>query len=116
MADLPQERLKEESPFTYCGVDIFGPFEIEETRNTLKRYGVLFTCLANCAIHIEIIKSMDTDSFILALRRFSARRGNIRSIRCDKGSNFIAAEKELGKCMKEIDNKRIGDFLLENFW
>ena len=35
MADLPQDRLKEEPPFTYCGVDMFGPFEIKERRNTL---------------------------------------------------------------------------------
>ena len=38
---------------------------------------------------------MDTDSFILALWHFIARRGNIRSIRCDNRSNFIGAEKEL---------------------
>ena len=107
MADL------EEPPFTYCGVDMFGPFEIKERRNTLKRNGALFTCLTSRAIHIEMTKSMDTDSFILALRRFIARRGNIRSIRCDNGSNFIGAEKELEKCMNEMDNKRIGDFLLE---
>ena len=113
MADLPQDRLKEEPPFTYCGVDMFGPFEIKERRNTLKQYGALFTCLASRAIHIEMTKSMDTDSFILALWRFIARRGNIRSIRCDNGSNFIGAEKELEKCMNEMDNKRIGDFLLE---
>ena len=80
MADLPQERLKEEPPFTYCDVDMFGPFEIKERRNTLKQYGALFTCLASSAIHIEMTKSMDTDSFILALQRFIARRGNIRSI------------------------------------
>ena len=43
MADLPQDRLKEEPPFTYCGVDMFGPFEIKKRRNTLKRYGALFT-------------------------------------------------------------------------
>ena len=78
MADLPQDRLKEEPPFTYCGVDMFGPFEIKERRNTLKQYGALFTCLASRAIHIEMTKSMDTDSFILALRRSIARRGNIR--------------------------------------
>ena len=83
IADLPQDRLKEEPPFTYCGVDMFGPFEIKERRNTLKRYGALFTCLASRAIHIEMTKSMDTDSFTLAFQRFIARRGNIRSIRCD---------------------------------
>ena len=43
MADLPQDRLKEEPPFIYCGVEILGPFEIKERRNTSERYGTLFT-------------------------------------------------------------------------
>ena len=30
MADLPQDRTKEEPPFTYCGVDVFSSFEIKE--------------------------------------------------------------------------------------
>ena len=111
MADLPQDRLKEEPPFTYCGVDMFGPFEMKERRNTLKQYVALFTCLASCAIHIEMTKSMDTNSFILTFWCFMARYGNIRSIQCDNGSNFIGAEKELKKCMNEMDNKTIGDFL-----
>ena len=98
MADLPHDRLKEEPPFIHCGVDIFGPFLIKERRNTLKRYGALCTCLASRAIHIEMIKSMDTDSFILALRRFIGRRGNIRKIRCD---NFVGAERERASRMLE---------------
>ena len=47
MADLPPDRTKEEPPFTYCGLNMFGPFEIKERRTTLKRYGALFTCLAS---------------------------------------------------------------------
>ena len=113
MADLLRDRLKEEPPFIYCGVDMFGPFEIKKRRNTLKRYEALFTCFASCAIYIEMTKSMDIDSFILAIRRFVARRGDIRSIRCDNVSNVIGAEKELEEWMNEMDNKRIGDFLLE---
>ena len=50
---------------------------------------------------------MDTNSFILALRRFIARH------RRDNGSNFIGAEKEQEKCINEMVKKRIGDFLLE---
>ena len=30
MSDLPDERLIEEPPFSYCGVDMFGPFLIKE--------------------------------------------------------------------------------------
>ena len=50
-------------------------------------------------------KSMDTDSFILALHHFIARHGNFRSILCDNESNFIEAEKELEIYMNEMDNQ-----------
>ena len=36
MADLPPDRTKEEPPFTYCGVDMFGPFEIKERRSNFE--------------------------------------------------------------------------------
>ena len=45
MADLPVDRLSEAPPFTYVGVDAFGPWYIKEGRKTLKRYGLLFTCM-----------------------------------------------------------------------
>ena len=37
MADLPPDRTKEELPFTYCKVDMFGLFEIKERRTTLNQ-------------------------------------------------------------------------------
>ena len=33
----------------------------------MKRYGALFTCLASRAVHIEVVASMEMDSFIMAL-------------------------------------------------
>ena len=60
MADLPPDRTKEEPPFTYCGVEMFGLFEIKERRTTLKRYGALFTCLACRAIHVEKMNNLET--------------------------------------------------------
>ena len=112
MADLPSDRFQEEPPFTHCGVDTFGPFPIKECQRTLKRYGVLFTCLVSHAIHIEMTKTMNTDSFILALRSFIARRGNVRSIRCDNGSNFVGAERELAKSFEKMDHRKIKHFML----
>ena len=114
MVDLPPDKTKEEPPFTYCGVDMFGPFEIKERRTTLKRYyGALFTYLASRTNHIEITKSLETDSFILALRRFIARRRNVRLIWCDNGGNFVEAKIELRKCIKEMDHNKIKEFLLK---
>ena len=38
---------------------------------------------------------MDTDCFIQSLRRFIARRGNVRWIKCDNGTNFVGGKNEL---------------------
>ena len=81
MEDLPKDRFEEAVPFTYCAVDMFAPLEIKFKRSEAKRYGAMFTCLASRAVHIEFSNSMTTDSFIQALRRLIARRGNVRQIR-----------------------------------
>ena len=59
-------------------------------------------------------KGMETDSFILVLRRFIARRGNGRTIRCDNESIFVGAEREreLAKSMKQMNHNKIQRFML----
>ena len=44
MADLPLERTLEVAPFTYCEVDVFGPYRIKEGRQVHRRWCSLFTC------------------------------------------------------------------------
>ncbi|XP_066919725.1 uncharacterized protein [Clytia hemisphaerica] len=112
MADLPKDRLEPSPPFTYCGLDMFGPFIIRERRSDLKRYGIIFTCLNSRAVHFESVCSMDTDSFLLCLRRFICRRGSVRTIRCDNGTNFVGANNELQKALQEMDTDKIKDNLL----
>ena len=107
MADLPKDRVTPAPPFTYTGVDYFGPYMIKEGRKGLKRYGCLFTCLASRAVHIETANSLETDSFIQALRRFIARRGPIREIRSDNGTNFVGAKTELQQAVYEMNNEQI---------
>jgi len=71
MSDLPPEKVTPgRPPFSYVGVDYFGPFLVKQSRSVVKRYGCLFICLTIRAIHIEIAHSLDTDSFINALQRF----------------------------------------------
>ena len=114
MSDLPKERCCEAAPFTHCGVDMFGPFIVRERRSNLKRYCALFTCFASRAVHIEVTCTMETDSFIQALRRFMARRGKVRSIRSDNGTNFVGTDNELRKAMEEMNQEQIRDYLLQN--
>ncbi|XP_048020447.1 uncharacterized protein LOC125251470 [Megalobrama amblycephala] len=113
MADLPSERTNPSSPFTYCGMDCFGPFVTKQGRKEHKRYGLLFTCFSSRAIHIEMLNDMSTDAFINGLRCFVALRGAVRQIKCDQGTNFVGAKNELKNALKEIDADRLTVFLAE---
>ena len=95
MADLPEDRLDPSPPFTYSAVDLFGPFLVKEGRSQRKRWGAMFVCMVSRAIHIEVVHDLTTDSFINAYRRFISRRGPIRQLRCDRGTNFVGAKNEL---------------------
>ncbi len=112
MSDLPEERVNPTTPFTYTGMDVFGPWLIKEGRKQLKRWGLIFTCLASRAVHIETLNTMETDSFINGLRRFISRRGKVRQLRSDQGSNFMGARNELSKALGELDDDVIKNFLL----
>lgn len=64
-------------------------------------------------MHIEGADSLEADSFINALRRFVCRRGLVREIRYDRGTNFIGAETELKKAIEEVDDQKIKAELLK---
>ena len=113
MADLPKSRIEPATPFTFCGVDFFGPWHVQRGRAVVKRYGALFTCLASRAVHIEVADSLETDSFINALRRYICRRRSVREIRCERGTNLIDAEAELKKAIEEMDDQEIKAELLK---
>ena len=91
MAQLPPERLTpDKPPFTFVGVDYFGPILVKVGRAQCKRYGCLFTCLTTRAVHVEIAHSLDTDSFLCAFRRFTSRRGSPKKVFSDNGTNFVS--------------------------
>jgi len=114
MSDLPEDRLTADNPpFTSTGVDYFGPFEIKRGRSVVKCYGVMFTCLAARAVHLEVADSLDTSSFINALRRFLARRGQCRKLRSDNGTNFVGAQAELKRAIENWNLNQINDFMLQ---
>lgn len=114
MADLPSDRVDPTPPFTYCGMDCFGPFHTKQGRKDQKRYGLLFTCFCSRAVHIEMLEDLTTDAFINALRCFIALRGAVRHIRSDQGTNFMGARNEMAKALKELDKERVTAYLAEN--
>ena len=113
IANLPRDRMNEEAPFTFCSVDIFGPFVVKNGRKELKQYGALYTCLSGRTIQIEVTYSLNTDS-LMCLRRFIGQRGNLRLLRSDNGSNFTGASAGLIQAFQEIDHSRISNYLEEH--
>lgn len=119
MADLPADRLSPGPPFSFVGVDTFGPWNIvvPKTRGhkvNRKRWAIMFTCLVSRAVHIEVVEEMSSSSFINALRRFISMRGPVRQFRSDRGTNFIGAVNELGIPAVLIENQDTQSFLAEN--
>lgn len=94
IAPLPTDRFDEDIPFRTVGVDLAGPMY---TQDVPKNWTVIFTCATFRAVHLELVPSIGTESFLMALRRFMARRGRVRKIYCDNGTNFVGADNELAK-------------------
>ena len=113
MSDLPDERLTVTPPFTYIGLDLFGSFIVKKGRKELKWYSAIFTCLSCRAVHLEVVNSMDADCFIQSLRRFIARDGNVRLIKCDNGTNFEGGENELKHAFIMMDDNKIKLFFTQ---
>ena len=114
MSDLPFDRAECVPAFTYCGMDVFGPFLVKERRTELKRYGIIFTCLSTRSVHLEMAYSLSTDSFIQTLRKLISIRGPIRHLRCDNGTNFAGANAELMKCAEIIQSPELKNFTLSH--
>ena len=62
----------------------------------------------------EIFPRMTTDSFIQALTRLTARRGNVRQIHSNNEPNFVGVDQELINAFNEMDHTKIQEVLQNN--
>lgn len=123
MGQLPEQRLKPSPAFYNTSLDLFGPLMIRDTvkrRTRAKTYGVIFTCLASRAVHIDLVEGYDTQSFLSAFRRFVSIRGYPHTVHSDMGSQLMAASKEIrdmtGKWnLHEISNLGIQQGMMWSF-
>ncbi|XP_055633607.1 uncharacterized protein LOC129773954 [Toxorhynchites rutilus septentrionalis] len=101
---LPEARLSPYiRPFTFVGLDYFGPIIVKVGRSLAKRWVALFTCLTIRAVHLEVVYSLSTESCKMAIRRFLVRRGSPLKIRSDNGTNFIGASRELQQQVADMN-------------
>lgn len=93
---LPENRVKDAAVFQITGVDMAGPLFLKENK---KGWILIFTCAVYRAVHFELVTAASTDGFLMAFRRFVARRGRCTTVYCDNGSNFVGAANYL----KQLD-------------
>lgn len=119
MANLPPDRLEPGPPFTYIGLDTFGPWEVV-TRKTrggaanAKRWAILFTCMVSRGIHFEVVEEMTSSSFINAFKRFVAIRGKVKQIRSDRGTNFVGATDVLCINAVNVEDGPVKEYLYKS--
>ncbi|XP_043225627.1 uncharacterized protein LOC122383367 isoform X1 [Amphibalanus amphitrite] len=100
-APLPGCRVTQSPPFTVTGVDFCGPlFSVDFPRK--KFYVCLFTCAVTRAVHLEMTDALSLPAFMLALRRFSARRGLPRIMYSDNAPTFRGADKQLQRVYSHL--------------
>ncbi|CAH8547681.1 unnamed protein product [Schistosoma haematobium] len=74
-------------------------------RSLEKGYGYVFTCLQTWAVHIEMMYSLITDSFLMALLRFIGRRRKPSEIYSDSASSFAVTVSELSNFVQQSNQK-----------
>ncbi|UYV84003.1 hypothetical protein LAZ67_X000860 [Cordylochernes scorpioides] len=117
MGNLPPDRVNPSRPFLKTGIDIAGPFGLRpsliRSKSVIKAYVVLFVCFAVKAVHLEMVTSLSTNSFIAALRRFISRRGRPSDIYSDNGTNFKGTQRILREQFEIINAIETREFISE---
>ena len=90
-APLPLDRIRQVHVFAVTGLDHCGPVYCKDSNQ--KHYILLFTCAQVRAMHLELVCSLNVEEFMLAFRRFCARRGLPDILYSDNAKTFEASSK-----------------------
>lgn len=113
MADLPVSRLHPAPAFERTGVDYAGPITLKYQRNNpQKAWIAVFVCMRYKAVHLELVGTLETKSFIAALTRFvNLRAGCVKHMYSDNGTNFVGAARELREAADAWNDHRVAEYL-----
>ena len=107
--NLPTTRTQGSTPYQVLGVDFTGPIKyVPKSKKEAKAYLVLYTCSLTRAVHLDFVKSLDTQEFIVSPRRFIACRGRPEIIYSDNATTFKAAANWIQHVRKD---EKLNDLL-----
>ena len=89
--NLPRDRTKRRLPFQVIGIDCAGPIKYPKRKNVGgKAWIVVYACAFTRALHLESLKTMDTQEVLITFKRLIARKGWPRKVYSDNGKTFVA--------------------------
>ena len=99
-APLPINRVRDAAIFEVLGVDFAGPLFLKGGQ---KAWVCIFTCAVFRAVNFELVTSLSTAAFLMALQRHIGRRGRPSVVYSDNGTNFVG----LNNLFKNINFEKI---------
>ena len=100
--DFPAERVRKAKPFSYSGVDYFGPLYVRDHDDIVKVWISLFTCMSVRAVHMEVARDMTAEQFLHCFRRFTSQRGTPQIMYSDNAPHFKLVNKTLEQAIHEV--------------
>ncbi|GBM96802.1 hypothetical protein AVEN_8164-1 [Araneus ventricosus] len=92
---LPGDRVQDASVFQITGIDYAGPILLREYQNA---WICLLTYAVYRCVHLELVTSSTTDTFLQAFHRFVARRGT------DGESRRVRLKVQNGEVIRAVQN------------
>ena len=117
--------------FKHMSLDGCGPFEIKRCRicrkelkclkckkdldigktktkdcPTEKVYVLVIRCHASRAIHLEMLQDRSTESLIMALKRFSNRRGRPSIIHSDNAGEYVSGRNTIQEVFRVLKTEK----------
>lgn len=93
MEQLPLARVQIDRPFNKTEVNLAGHFPVKCTGHRSvkfeKIYAAAFVCMVTKAVHLEVLSSLSTESFVATLDRFISRRDLLSIIFSDNATNIV---------------------------
>jgi len=109
--DFLADRVNFVHPFKHVGVDFTGFLTVKFGDDKVKMYLLIFTCLNIRAVHIELLPSMSSLSFLLAFIRFCNLFCMPNSLYSDNASSFLQAA---GVLQASTVDDEVSEYLTQN--
>ena len=105
---LPRFRVQESRPLSHTALDFASPLNVKTfgVTRSKKMWICLYMCCVTCAVHIDVVPDMSTETFVRSLKRFCARWGTPLVIVSDNAKTFRAAAKVIQNVITHPDVKR----------